>query len=217
MSLISLKLDQVCQPVDSENNIVTNTDSLPIDTIAIFGTGKSYQYYLDNFYPLYSKVWLFPMERGIINDDIYFTLNDRLMNDPGINIILFGIQHYTKFRFKSSHLLLMDDMVLRTQMFQLRPRAIVDTITDMGNNSHVVVKMYVNNVIVGIISRDAMFTPQTAISGFAKVYPGFTMASALIGGVSPVFQGTASTANNSSFIRYAKRSIIPFSILLSLA
>ena len=68
------------------------------------------------------------MERGIINDDIYFTLNDRLMNDPGINIILFGIQHYTKFRFKSSHLLLMDDMVLRTQMFQLRPRAIVDTI-----------------------------------------------------------------------------------------
>ena len=68
--------------------------------------------------------------------------------------------------------------------------AIVDTITDMGNNSHVVVKMYVNNVIVGIISRDAMFTPQTPISGFAKVYPGFTMASALIGGVSPVFQGT---------------------------
>jgi hypothetical protein len=78
--------------------------------------------------------------------------------------------------------------------------AIVDTITDMGNNSHVVVKMYVNNVIVGIISRDAMFTPQTPISGFAKVYPGFTMASALIGGVSPVFQGTASTANNSSLL-----------------
>ena len=75
--------------------------------------------------------------------------------------------------------------------------AIVDTVTDMGSNSHVVVKIYVNNSIVGIISKDAMFTPQTAISGFAKIYPGFTMASSLSGGITPLFQGTATTASNS--------------------
>lgn len=78
--------------------------------------------------------------------------------------------------------------------------AIVDTVIDMGNTSHIVVKLYVNNSVVGIISKDAMFTPQTAISGFPKVYPGFTMATGLSGGITPLFQGTATTASNATLL-----------------
>ena len=42
--------------------------------------------------------------------------------------------------------------------------AIVTTITDNGASDHVVVQMYVNNVIVSIFSKDATFTPASAIS-----------------------------------------------------
>jgi hypothetical protein len=43
---------------------------------------------------------------------------------------------------------------------------------------------------VGIISKDAEFTPQVAISGFTTVRPGVTLAT-LVGSQVPLFQGTA--------------------------
>jgi hypothetical protein len=55
--------------------------------------------------------------------------------------------------------------------------AIVTTITDSSSNSHVVIQFKVNNNIVGIISYDAAFTPQTAIAGFATIKPGFNLVS----------------------------------------
>lgn len=69
--------------------------------------------------------------------------------------------------------------------------AIVDTVTDIGTNSHVVIKLYVENSVVGIVSKDAAFTPQSpGISGFAQIYPGITL-STLVGSQVPLFQGTA--------------------------
>jgi hypothetical protein len=55
--------------------------------------------------------------------------------------------------------------------------AVVTTITDSSSNSHVVIQFKVNNNIVGIISYDATFTPQTAIAGFATIKPGFNLVS----------------------------------------
>jgi hypothetical protein len=55
--------------------------------------------------------------------------------------------------------------------------AVVTTITDSSSNSHVVIQFKVNNNIVGIISYDAAFTPQTAIAGFATIKPGFNLVS----------------------------------------
>lgn len=55
--------------------------------------------------------------------------------------------------------------------------AIVTTITDSSSNSHVVIQFKVNNNIVGIISYDPTFTPQTAIAGFATIKPGFNLVS----------------------------------------
>lgn len=70
--------------------------------------------------------------------------------------------------------------------------AIVDTVKDNFNVDHVVIKMYVNNVIVAIVSKDASFQPQTPINGFANIGPGIQLSTTVSGAV---FGGTA---NNSS-------------------
>lgn len=68
--------------------------------------------------------------------------------------------------------------------------AIVDTIVDNTAVSHVVIKFYVEDSVVAIMSKDATFTPQSSISGFTTVRPGMTMATS-VGGQTPLFQGTA--------------------------
>jgi len=84
--------------------------------------------------------------------------------------------------------------------------AIPATILDNTSSSHIVVQLYVNNVIVGIISKDAAFTPQTSITGFTTVRPGITLAT-VTGSQVPLFQGTATNAqalgnvSASSFMR----------------
>lgn len=83
---------------------------------------------------------------------------------------------------------------------------IAETILDAGGGSHFVLKFYVANSIIGILSKDATFTPQTAIAGFTVVNPGFNLisSSALTGSQ---FTGDASNAlslqgvNASQFLR----------------
>lgn len=73
--------------------------------------------------------------------------------------------------------------------------AIVETITDQSSVTHVVIRLYVQDSTVGFISKDAAFTPQTAISGFTTIRPGITL-STLVGSQVPLFQGTATDAQN---------------------
>jgi hypothetical protein len=71
--------------------------------------------------------------------------------------------------------------------------AIVETITDNTSVSHVVINLYVQDSLVGIVSKDAAFTPQVALSGYTTVRPGITL-STLVGSQIPLFQGTATDA-----------------------
>ena len=71
--------------------------------------------------------------------------------------------------------------------------AIAATITDNTTVAHTVIELYVNDDIVGIVSKDATFTPAVAIPGFTTVRPGITLAT-LIGSQVPLFQGTATSA-----------------------
>jgi len=71
--------------------------------------------------------------------------------------------------------------------------AIAATITDNTSVTHTVIQLYVNDDIVGIVSKDATFTPAVAIPGFTTVRPGITLAT-LIGSQVPLFQGTATNA-----------------------
>jgi hypothetical protein len=71
--------------------------------------------------------------------------------------------------------------------------AIVDTITDTSPGAdHVVVKIFVNNTIVSIFSKDATFTPAAALSGFSTISPGLNMSTTVPGAV---FKGTATDAD----------------------
>ena len=72
--------------------------------------------------------------------------------------------------------------------------AIPATITDNVSVTHVVTELYVNDAIVGIISKDVAFTPAIAIPGFTTVRPGITLATT-VAGVAQLFQGTATNAN----------------------
>jgi hypothetical protein len=69
--------------------------------------------------------------------------------------------------------------------------AIVTTITDSTSNDHVVVQFFVNNTIVGMVSKDPTFTPQTAISGFSTIGPGIQLSSTV---ANALFRGTVTNA-----------------------
>ena len=71
--------------------------------------------------------------------------------------------------------------------------AIVTTVQDTSLVDHVIVQLFVNNVIVAIVSKDATFTPGGAgITGFATVGPGIQLSSSVSGAV---FGGTATDAD----------------------
>jgi hypothetical protein len=84
--------------------------------------------------------------------------------------------------------------------------AIAATILDNVSVTHTVIELYVNDSVVGIVSKDATFTPQVTIPGFTTIRPGITLATA-VGGQTPLFQGTATSAqtllgyNANSFMR----------------
>jgi hypothetical protein len=72
--------------------------------------------------------------------------------------------------------------------------AIPDIIADTIAVDHIVVKFYVEDDIVGILSKDAAFTPGTPIPGFTQIFPGFNLATS-IGGETLEFVGTATDSN----------------------
>lgn len=69
--------------------------------------------------------------------------------------------------------------------------AIVDSITDTLGSSHVVVKLFVNESLVGMISKDATFTPQVPVGGFASINPGIQLSTSISGAT---FRGDATNA-----------------------
>lgn len=73
--------------------------------------------------------------------------------------------------------------------------AIADTIVDSVSVAHVVIKLYVEDNVVGIVSKDATFTPAASISGFTTVRPGITLATS-VGAQIPLFQGTATSTES---------------------
>lgn len=69
--------------------------------------------------------------------------------------------------------------------------AVVETVADNLGSNHVVVKIYTNETVVATVSKDATFTPQSAISGFATITPGVQLSTAITGAT---FRGDATNA-----------------------
>ena len=77
--------------------------------------------------------------------------------------------------------------------------AFANVITDSISVTHKVIELVVNNNVVGIISEDTVFTPQTTIPGFANVNPGLQLANVSngVGGASvPSYWGQGNTGLN---------------------
>ena len=55
--------------------------------------------------------------------------------------------------------------------------SIVETILDNNSISHVIVKFYISNSVIAILSKDSEFTPQVTIIGFATIKPGLNLIS----------------------------------------
>jgi hypothetical protein len=94
--------------------------------------------------------------------------------------------------------------------------AVVTTINDSTSNPHVVIQLKVENNIVGIISYDAAFTPQTTLSGFATINPGFNLNST--SSIGAQFTGDASNAlylngvASNQFLRSDQNTSTPYSL-----
>ena len=66
-----------------------------------------------------------------------------------------------------------------------------NTVTDNSSVSHDIIEFTVDNDLVGVISQDATFTPNPAITGFATIGPGFQLSSTIS---NLQFRGTADEA-----------------------
>ena len=74
--------------------------------------------------------------------------------------------------------------------------AVVETVTDNsgatdGSQLHVVVKFYISQVLVAILSSDPVFTPLVALTGFSTIKPGFNLSSTIS---NLIYRGTAENA-----------------------
>jgi hypothetical protein len=69
--------------------------------------------------------------------------------------------------------------------------AIVNTIVDNASVPHVVIEFYVQNTLIAIMSRDATFTPQVAVAGFATIGPGLQFSSTV---ANLLFRGTSTNS-----------------------
>jgi hypothetical protein len=81
---------------------------------------------------------------------------------------------------------------------------IVETILDNNSISHVIVKFYISNSVIAILSKDSEFTPQVSITGFDTIKPGLNLiSSSTLTGAQ--FTGNASNATTlngvSSYLR----------------
>jgi len=70
--------------------------------------------------------------------------------------------------------------------------AIVEVVTDNGATDHVVVKLFVSSTVVAVVSKDSVFTPQTSLSGFTTISPGFQISSTVS---NAKFQGTSTDSD----------------------
>ena len=76
---------------------------------------------------------------------------------------------------------------------QQKTTAVALSILDNANATHTVLAFYIGNSLTGILSKDAAFTPATAISGFATVNPGYNINSTIFGGNPPPLSSTIIT------------------------
>ena len=81
---------------------------------------------------------------------------------------------------------------------------VIETIADNLSVDHVIIRFVIESVSLAIMSKDATFTPQLAITGFATIGPGINLSTTV---ASALFRGTATDSqtldglDSTSFMR----------------
>jgi len=83
--------------------------------------------------------------------------------------------------------------------------AMVEVVYDTGTTKHVVVSMYSNNNRTAIISHDATFTPNVAITGFATISPGVNLSTAVSNNLVHGTSRNAQQLGNVAAASYARK------------
>lgn len=58
--------------------------------------------------------------------------------------------------------------------------AIVEVIQDSSDNNHTVLKFYIENQVIAIVSYDPVFVPKNSINGFTTIVPGLNIVSSSV-------------------------------------
>jgi hypothetical protein len=95
--------------------------------------------------------------------------------------------------------------------------ALVEVIQDASDNNHTVLKFYISNQVIGIISYDPAFVPKNSINGFTTIVPGLNLVnSAAVPGAQ--FTGDTSNAQtlngitSSQFLRGDQDTTTPYQL-----
>ena len=95
--------------------------------------------------------------------------------------------------------------------------AVVEVIQDASDNNHTVLKFYISNQVIGIISYDPAFVPKNSINGFTTIVPGLNLVnSAAVPGAQ--FTGDTSNAQtlngitSSQFLRGDQDTTTPYQL-----
>lgn len=102
--------------------------------IAIVSNQNSYQYILDNILPLYSNFWIYNLNDSLDNT-INMKLKTAIETNDIANIIIFGIQNYSKITVKSNRILILDGLI----------RNIASTMPDHANK---IVALSIQNFVM---------------------------------------------------------------------
>lgn len=70
---------------------------------------------------------------------------------------------------------------------------VIETIADNLSVDHVIIRFVIESVTLAIMSKDATFTPQVAITGFATIGPGINLSTTV---TSALFRGTATDSQS---------------------
>lgn len=94
---------------------------------------------------------------------------------------------------------------------------LVEVIQDASDNNHTVLKFYIENQVIGIVSYDPAFVPKNSINGFTTIIPGLNLvnSSAVTGSQ---FTGDASNAlalngvTSAQFLRSDQDATTPYQL-----
>ena len=90
--------DLQCQQTVYDKGLLVDYKNVKFKNIAVVSNADGYDYVIKNILPLYSNYWIFKVDSENTIDERNMILQQSLENDASANVIIFGIQNYSKIK-----------------------------------------------------------------------------------------------------------------------